>query len=422
MANTMLNRIAKFTALTTLVIGCIFLILHKPLPEGFTISVSDRIAVHIIEPVLRAVYYYPSQMFSDPADMIWWTRLSLNSLNRVINPIKPTDKELIVKNEDWFGVPVRIYIPENASTRNNASVLFFHGGGFALGNVEMYDSLTRLLAKKLNSVLVSVEYRLSPETAFPGQIQDCEAVVDYMMENGEDRFGIDTHRITLMGDSAGGNLATVVIQRRVAKRAHPEIGAQVLLYPLLQFVDLQTSSYRYFHKRLNGLALVDPKSIAYYYMFYAGIEKNTVKKLVPFVITNGHVKTEQKAAIEMAMRYESTIEKSLNYRNATIPARFKVKESRQAQELLSKFILNPDFCPLLREDLRGMPKSLIITCEYDALRDEGIIYAQRLKDAGVQVDARNYENGFHAMLNLHKEVEEAQKCVDDIVNWILNNV
>ncbi|VDP03831.1 unnamed protein product [Heligmosomoides polygyrus] len=68
-------------------------------------------------------------------------------------------------------------------------------------------------------------------------------------------------------------------------------------------------------------------------------------------------------------------------------------------------------------DLSNLPPAFVMTCEFDVLRDEGIMYAKRLKAAGVRTDARNYKNGFHAMLNFHHEIEEASRSLNDIVAW-----
>ncbi|CAI5454660.1 unnamed protein product [Caenorhabditis angaria] len=416
------RNIGKIILAFAVVTLCIFLILHKPLPAGFAKSKIDRVTLHVIEPVLRAVYYYPSRMFSKPTDMVWWTRLSLNGLAKVTGPITVFDHFLNIENKDWNGVPVRVFNPVNQTSATGGVVVFIHGGGFALGNVEMYDSLTRRIAKQMNTFVVSIEYRLSPETPFPGGLHDCENALAYLFENGAKEYGLDLNRVVVMGDSAGGNLATAVTQRRVARGQKPAIAGQVLLYPLLQLVDMQTVSYRYFHKRLDGFALVDPESVAYYYMFYAGIDMNEKKYLVPYVLTNGHVKPELKAKIDKKMSYEKVIETYPNYNNITIPKRWPIRESQEAQELLKDLLTNPDFSPMMRENLSGMPKSLVVTCEYDVLRDEGIIYAERLKKAGVPTTAVNYKNGFHAMLNMHNEVIEASNCLNDVISWTLQNI
>ena len=104
----------------------------------------------------------------------------------------------------------------------------------------MYDSLVRRMAYETRTLFISIEYRLSPETVFPGGIMDCEAAIEHFVEFGPAQFGIDTSKMVIMGDSAGANLATVIAQRRAARNASPKLAGQVLIYPLLQMADLQT--------------------------------------------------------------------------------------------------------------------------------------------------------------------------------------
>ncbi|EGT36150.1 hypothetical protein CAEBREN_09824 [Caenorhabditis brenneri] len=396
--------------------------LYKPLPEGFTVSKWDRTVMHVVEPALRVAYYYPSRMFSKASNMVYWTRGALNILSKSLGLLVNTQGQIEIKWHDWNGTPVKVYRPINNETSTDGAVLFIHGGGFALGNVEMYDSLVERMAYEMKTLFVSIEYRLSPETVFPGGIQDCEAAIEYFFEFGNAKFGVNTSKVVIMGDSAGGNLATVIAQRRAARNASPELAGQVLIYPLLQMADMQTVSYRYFHSRLNGYALVDPESVAYYYMFYAGIDMDEKAYLVPSVISNGHVAKHLQPEVEKMMSYKTVIEATRRYNNHSISERWEIEKNYEAQDLMEPFLTNPDFSPLMREDLSNLPPTMVITCEFDILRDEGLIYAQRLEAAGVPTTAINYENGFHAMLNFHSELHEASKSVEDIEQWTLNAI
>lgn len=417
-----LSKIGSITFATIVIAFSILLVLHKPLPPGFCEkSTVDRVILHLFEPALRAIYYYPARyLFSTPENQIWWTRLSLNTLAKTMGPITIFDRHTVhVKDATWNGVHVKTYEPRLMKNATGGAVVFIHGGGFAIGSVEMYNGLTRRMAKEMNTFVVSIDYRLSPETVFPDNLFDCEKAVEYLFQNGNKEFGIDTKKIVVVGDSAGGNLATVIAQRRLEKGAEPKLAAQVLLYPLLQMVDLQMVSYRYFHKRLNGFAFVDPSSVAFYYMLYAGISLEKAKELVPAVLTNGHVKPEHRDRVDQVLSHRKFIESTHLYNLSKVPARWPIQESHEAQELLDPIIFNPDFSPLMRENLENLPKSLIVTCEYDTLRDEGMIYAERLKTAGVPTKLINLKNGFHAMLNMHNEITEASGCLTDVMDWIL---
>ncbi|EFO84878.1 hypothetical protein CRE_03693 [Caenorhabditis remanei] len=394
--------------------------LHKPLPDGFTVTQWDRTVMHVVEPALRVAYYYPSRMFSKASNMVYWTRGALNILSKTLGLLVDTQGQIDIEWQNWNGTPVKIYRPINNQTSTDGAVIFIHGGGFALGNVEMYDSLVERMAFEMKTLFISIEYRLSPETVFPGGILDCEAAIDHFYQFGEIQFGVNTSKVVIMGDSAGGNLATVVAQRRVARKALPALAGQVLIYPLLQMADMQTVSYRYFHTRLNGYALVDPESVAYYYMFYAGIDMDEKAYLIPSVVSNGHVAKHLHKEVEEMMSYRTVIETTRNYNNHSISERWQIEKNYEAQDLMKPFLTNPDFSPLMRKDLSNLPPTMVITCEFDVLRDEGLIYAKRLEASGVPTTSIHYENGFHAMLNFHSELHEASKSVEDIEQWTLN--
>jgi len=138
---------------------------------------------------------------------------------------------------------VRIYTPLDAADAVLAGVVFFHGGGFVIGDLDTHDDLCRLLANGSGCRVVSVEYRLAPEHPFPAAVEDCWAATQYIAGQA-DEFGIDATRLAVAGDSAGGNLAAVVTQ--LAKREDgPAIGFQLLIYPVTQLgSDIETRSMR----------------------------------------------------------------------------------------------------------------------------------------------------------------------------------
>jgi acetyl esterase len=106
--------------------------------------------------------------------------------------------------------------------------LWLHGGGFVIGSIEAYDGFCRSLATQAGVVVVSLEYRLAPEHRFPAGADDATAAARWLLEHGE-TFGIDPAAVAIAGDSAGGNLAAVAVQRLRGARRVPAL--QVLLYP-----------------------------------------------------------------------------------------------------------------------------------------------------------------------------------------------
>ena len=132
-----------------------------------------------------------------------------------------------VEMRDGTKIPVRVYYP--SKEKNLPLVVFYHGGGFVTRSIDSHDKPCRRLAKSLQAVVVSVGYRLAPEYKFPYPGNDSYDATVWAAANAE-RFGANPERIIVAGDSAGGNLATVVaIMAR--DMGGPPIAAQVLIYP-----------------------------------------------------------------------------------------------------------------------------------------------------------------------------------------------
>lgn len=135
-------------------------------------------------------------------------------------------------------IPVRIYTPTKRNY-NAPLIMYIHGGGFVLGNLEHVDRTVRLLARDTGAIIISVEYRLAPEHPYPAGLEDCKAAFDWLVTCANDEFGSDPTRIAIGGDSAGGNLATeVAIWRRDQKLIMP--CAQLLYSPLVGATDPST--------------------------------------------------------------------------------------------------------------------------------------------------------------------------------------
>ena len=108
-------------------------------------------------------------------------------------------------------------------------LVFFHGGGFVMGNLDTHDNLCRSLARQTEAVVVSVAYRLAPESKFPAAPLDCYAATCWLVEHAAE-LRVDGSRLAVAGDSAGGNLALAVSQL-AARRQGPKISYQCLFYP-----------------------------------------------------------------------------------------------------------------------------------------------------------------------------------------------
>jgi acetyl esterase len=109
-------------------------------------------------------------------------------------------------------------------------LVYFHGGGFVLGNLDTHDSVARSLAVGADCLVMSVDYRLAPEHRFPAAVDDCLAAVRWIERHAVE-IGADPTRIAVGGDSAGGNLATVVALR-LRDEGGPALAGQLLVYPM----------------------------------------------------------------------------------------------------------------------------------------------------------------------------------------------
>jgi acetyl esterase len=132
-------------------------------------------------------------------------------------------------------VPARIYTPKILRNTNGLApcLVFFHGGGWTIGNLDSHDVVCRKLADEGQLIVISVDYRLAPEHKFPAAIDDAIASTKWIAANSE-QLGIDASRLMVGGDSAGGNLAAAVaISARDGNG--PAIAAQLLIYPAIDF-------------------------------------------------------------------------------------------------------------------------------------------------------------------------------------------
>jgi acetyl esterase len=138
-------------------------------------------------------------------------------------------------------LPVRVYRP--SLEQDLPALVFFHGGGFVVCNLDTHDRLCRNLANASGCVVVSVDYRLAPEHTFPAAAEDAYSATRYVAEHAAE-FGVDATRIAVGGDSAGGNLAAVVALM-ARDRGGPPLTYQLLIYPLTDWVDTSPSMQEY---------------------------------------------------------------------------------------------------------------------------------------------------------------------------------
>jgi acetyl esterase len=275
-----------------------------------------------------------------PSQMAGWYRLGL-----VSTPVAAVEDRFVPGPAG--DLPVRVYTP--AGRGPFPLVVFFHGGGWVLGDLDTHDPFSRALCAGAGCVVVSVGYRLAPEHPFPAAPDDAVAATRWVGEHAAE-VGGDHARIALAGDSAGGNLAAVTALR-IRDEGGPALRGQLLIYPGLGYPSPPTPSY-----------------------------------------------------VENAEGYGMTREAATWFWDQYLGDR--------------TYATNPLAAPLLAPDLSGLPPALVVTAEYDVLRDEGDLYVERLLEAGVPARLSRYDGVHHRFAEFIGILEQAEQARDEMCAWL----
>jgi acetyl esterase len=223
-------------------------------------------------------------------------------------------------------------------------VVFYHGGGWVICDVDMYDAECRRLANLSGCLVFSVEYRLAPEHRFPTAVDDAYAALLWVAEHAPE-LGGDPSRLAVAGDSAGGNLSAVV-SLLARDRQGPAIAFQALIYPAVDF----------------------------------GTDW-------PSLTENGEGYFLTRAGMEWF---------GAHYRG----------EGTDAND--------PRLSPLRAPSLAGLPPALVLTAEFDPLRDQGEAYAAALEKAGVPVTLHRYDGMIHGFWTMAGVVSRGTDAMDEV--------
>jgi len=236
----------------------------------------------------------------------------------------PIDRveDLTIAGGDGQGLAIRLYAP--ASGAPLPIIVWMHGGSFTRGTLDTFDAARRALAKFASCIVVAVDQRLSPETRFPGPLEDAYAALVWATSNAE-RIGGAPSLVGVGGESSGGNLAAA-LTLLARERAGPPIAFQILLMPLVD----ATCSAPSVDELADGYGLTKRQLVWCYDQYAPGVPR--------------------------------------------------------ADPLLS---------PLHATNLSGLPPAVVITIEYDPVRDEGERYAARLEAAGVRVRQARVDGMVH---------------------------
>ncbi|XP_017158056.1 neutral cholesterol ester hydrolase 1a isoform X2 [Poecilia reticulata] len=283
-----------------------------------------------------------------------------------------------------------------------------------------YDKVSRMISDELNTVVVSVEYRLFPEVLFPEPFLDCVAAAKHFLSPEVlDKYAIDPERVAVSGDSAGGNLAAAVAQEVATDDSVPvKFSVQALIYPVLQALDFNTPSY----VQNRNMAILPRQVMVQFWLQYLGADIS----LQPQLIANNHSALQHSVLTpELRSRLDWTSLLSQKFKKSYKP----VVAERDSHGLLKKIpgLLDARSSPLLAgpEVLAKCPRAYILTCEFDVLRDDGLMYARRLKDAGVAVTSDYYEDGFHGCLSFTSwplDFDVGKRVLRNYMTWLQNNL
>ncbi|WP_419736204.1 alpha/beta hydrolase [Pseudomonas sp. COR18] len=166
--------------------------------------------------------------FTSPDSSIQGLRRSYSRMCRAFTPPRPADIE--VREQRIRQVPIRLYRPTSPRPANGwPCVVYLHGGGWVVGDLDSHDFITAELASRLQAVVVAVDYRLAPEHPYPAAFDDCLAVWRGLRAEAG-TWQVDRRRMAIAGDSAGGNLAAAVCLA-LRDAAEPQPLLQALIYP-----------------------------------------------------------------------------------------------------------------------------------------------------------------------------------------------
>ncbi|GAA6213286.1 neutral cholesterol ester hydrolase 1-like [Lates japonicus] len=328
-----------------------------------------------------------------------------------------------VSDITFAGIPVRVYEPPAGGEGHlRRGLMFYHGGGWALGSAKKgsYDAINRMVSDELNTVVVSVEYRLYPEVHFPVPYLDCLAAAKHFLSPEVlAKYAIDPERVGVSGDSAGGNLAAAVAQEiSVDDTVSVKFSVQALIYPVLQALDFSTPSYL----QNQNIPILYRSLMVRFWLQYLGADLS----LQPQLLANNHSSMHHSTITpELRARLDWTVLLPPKHKKSYKPIVVEKGSQGITKELPG--LLDVRAAPLLAgpEVLAKCPRAYVLTCEYDVLRDDGMMYARRLQDAGVTVTNDHYEDGFHGCFSFivwPMDFEVGRRALRGYLNWLQNNL
>uniref|UniRef100_A0A8C6UY37 Neutral cholesterol ester hydrolase 1a n=1 Tax=Neogobius melanostomus TaxID=47308 RepID=A0A8C6UY37_9GOBI len=390
--------------------------IYTPLPD----ALQEQWKLMLLDASFRTITY--------TAALMQWFGFGhyIPSTRKYVEALEITDPEflpgVIVSDETFSGVPVRVYEASGGEGGLKRGLLYFHGGGWAYGSAKKgaSDKISRIWSDELNAVVVSVEYRLYPEVQFPVPYLDCLTAAKYFLSAEVlSKYSIDPERVAVSGDSAGGNLAAAVAQEiSQDSRMKVKFSAQALIYPAVQALDFNTPSFL----QNQNMPVLSRFFMVQFWMQYLEADLSLMGQF----LSNNHSSLQQPLLTpKLRARFDWTTllspEQQKDYR--------PVVADEGLEGILEKVpgLLDVRASPLLAEleVLSKCPKAYIMTCEFDVLRDDGLMYARRLQEAGVTVTSVHYQDGFHGCFSLvfrPLDFDVGKRALRDYINWLQDNL
>ncbi|XP_027803259.2 arylacetamide deacetylase-like 4 [Marmota flaviventris] len=321
------------------------------------------------------------------------------------------NREVVVTDLRFGTIPVRLFRPKAASSSPRRGILFYHGGASIFGSLDSYHNVCSFLARETDSVLLSVGYRKALEHHYPVAITDCLNASIYFLKTLE-AYGVDPSRVVACGDSIGGMIVAIITQTLVGRTDLPQLRAQVLVYPVIQAINLQLPSFQQ-NQNVPFLSVQLMMTCVCSYLAIDLSWKDAILKgaCIPRDFWN---------------KYRKWLSSD------NLPKRFRTKGQQpetlapfnEAAYLETKHILDVENAPLIAEDkiIAQLPEAFLVSCELDMLRDDSLLYKKRLEDQGVRVTWYHVEDGFHGCLVLFDKKFFSFPCSLNIMNAVVNYI
>ncbi|BFZ00326.1 hypothetical protein BsWGS_03365 [Bradybaena similaris] len=364
--------------LISLTVGLLVLFLavhlYSPVPDGLAEPWLTR--------TLIAAFRFAQLVASTTSTLtgISTSRVMRWQVDVIYKPILSSQPGISVEDQNFEGIPVRVYRPDSAES-SAPCVLYFHGGGWSLFSVDTYSLVTSNLARHTNAVVISVSFRLAPEHPYPIPFDDCVKATRHVLHNSL-RYGIDSTRVSVAGDGSGANLAAAVALRLSEEDSQhtPALKLQVLIQPALQAFTFDTPSYR----QNAAFTVVTRSQMIEFWCHYIGIKPSSAALLS--MQANKHISASVRRSVYSIFFQEHKLPEYTkhNFVESSL-GQHDVDYDRQVSELVEAKVIDPFVSPLLAEDVSKLPPAYILVAEYDVLRDDGLFYASRLSEVNLSV-------------------------------------